>query len=60
MKLETAIQVWTIEAKAHGYAGFLVVDYPIRGIDRVFILNAIDFALVKEKCKAKIVQEVWI
>lgn len=36
MKLETAEQVWGLEAVAHDYAGFIVVEKDT-GYDRVFL-----------------------
>ena len=36
MNLETAVKVWTLEAVAHDYAGFLVIDLG-EELGRVFL-----------------------
>lgn len=54
MNLETAIHIWTLEAKAHGYIGFLVID----GYDRIFLKRK-DEAL-KYRDSHTIIEEVYI
>lgn len=48
MNLETAVHVWSMEAIAHGYIGFLVVEDPNFGIDRAFIASEEDIGIVRE------------
>ena len=55
MSIETLIQIWTREAIAHGYIGFLIIDDPI---DRIFLSASDNIEALKEK--HNVIKEVWV
>ena len=56
MSIETLIQLWSREAIAHGYIGFLVInDEPL---DRI-LLSASD-NVEELKQKYEVIKEVWL
>lgn len=61
MSIETLIQIWTREAIAHGYIGFLIIDDPLGTkdpIDRIFLSASDNIEALKEK--HNVIKEVWV
>lgn len=62
MKLETAVELWTREAIAHEYIGFMVIDND-GIIGRIFMDEDSEFEQARKNCKDNniiIISEVWV
>ena len=62
MSIETLIQLWTREAIAHGYIGFLVIDITIDNtwerLDRIFLTANDNIEELKKK--HSVIKEVLV
>ena len=55
MSIETLIQLWSREAIAHGYAGFIIIQRPLQDIDRIFLYDKEDAIGY-----TNVIKEVWL